>query len=210
MTSSHPSWEALVAHVFEGAPLDDPRHAAGCERCTSSLAWLDRLARGLELASVPEPSAELVDAAWARIRDANARGLEGRLASLAAHAKNELREVMAVLTRDSLALDLAVRGTSLAAPRLLVFETAGFAITISLRDEAERIDLRGQVVPKDSGVTTLAGSVTVSTQDGPRSTALSAFGEFGFERLPRHPLTLSAEIGETRIRLTVDPIGEGD
>jgi hypothetical protein len=210
MSGSHCGWEELVAHVFDGTPLNDPKHLEACETCSSSRRWLDALARGFELAAIPQPSPELVDAAWARIREEQREPVRGRERGAAERLREGIREVLATLTRDSLAPGFAVRSADVAAPRLLVFETADFAISVSLDRSAETVDVHGQIVPKGKRSAALAGTVRVHAGGRTLEAALSSFGEFAFETLPMQPLTLAIEIGETRIGLSVNPLGEGE
>jgi hypothetical protein len=133
----------------------------------------------------PSPSVSLFDRWAERVR------ASGR----------EIREALAALAGDSLQPSPALRGSTLASPRMLVFETDELAISLSLATEGEVVSLRGQVMPK-SGHSLPEGSLVIATAESTTFGApISEFGKFRLDRLPRAPLRFEFCIGDTVVRL---------
>ncbi|MBD3161669.1 MAG: hypothetical protein GF346_05425, partial [Candidatus Eisenbacteria bacterium] len=128
----------------DGTSTEVRDHLQRCAACSERFRAFERLLSLLETARIPEPDEALIRRTWERIRteagDATARP------SPAARLTGRLREVWATLSTESLVPSLAVRGGQLAAPRLLVYETPAYAISLSIaREEKEGgLELRGR------------------------------------------------------------------
>ena len=113
-----------------------------------------------------------------------------------------VRELTATLVTDTLVPSPAVRGSNLALPKLLVFETDEHAVSISVSLEGERTRLLGSIVPKLSESIPSGGSATIYGGTEPMRVDVSDHGEFEAAGVPRGDLHIDIELGDVRIQIS--------
>jgi hypothetical protein len=210
MSQPHPHWEALVDAVEspDQAPAAIREHLERCPRCARVADEIRALLARLEASRLPRPP-----------REALQRTIDAVLAALAAergaadHAPapvrggllGALREVGALLIADSLAPNAAVRGPVAAAPRMLLYEAEGFAITLSLSPATESgPEIMGQVTPQQSESLPAGGRAILRRADAVEEVALSPHGEFQFAGPPgEEPPEISIVLADSMIRLNL-------
>lgn len=159
----------------------------------------------LELAGVPDVDRELEQATYARMV-AEGTPLAERAAAWMARTGRTVREVVASLAHDATALPAeALRGSATATPRMLVYETESIAISLRLQHEGDRVSLRGQLIPRDDRAALEGAQVEVTCEAELTSAAVTEFGEFELDDLPRGPLDLVVGVDDQVIRLSPLP-----
>jgi len=199
----HYDWEQILDRV-EGRIPSDPgfrSHLESCPACAGARAEAERLRDALLLAGAKEPGPLLVASTWAAIlEDSVSRGVRDLASGIGAAAK----ELWATLTADSLAPSHAVRAADQATPRLLVYETPDYSVSLSFipTEEKGRTDILGQVVPKNAMELPEGGEVRIANRPDLEAYRMSEFGEFrisGLTRIEGSHLTLA--FPEMRIHL---------
>ncbi len=177
-------------------------HLAGCARCRAELAELVRFARGLVVAGDVSPDVAAINRALSQLRGARSSS-DRAAAGLGARIADGLREIVATLVADSLRPSAAVRGAVSASPRLLVYDTDAYAISVSADREADRCVLRGQVTPTAADELPPRRTVTVraSASSTPTEADLNEFGEFVFDALPWGEFELTFTLGSDRVHI---------
>jgi len=208
MTDRHPSWEEILDHLDAGEPADSPehRHVSACASCSRLAEEIRRILAGMRAARLCEPPRESVERAIAAVMRelaAQPRGLARVLSGPLAAAG----EIWARLVGDSLAAGAAVRGAAGSRPRMLLYETDDFAITLSLAHVAPAgMDVIGQVTPRGSAALPSGGRAVLTHAGRSEETPLSPFGEFVFENERAEVDDLSILLAGSRIRLSLPEI----
>lgn len=211
MTTSHPSFEILL-DLAEGRDVsgDVRAHVDGCATCRPLAASAEALIAAMENArQLDEVPSNTRSAAMHAIR-----GELGRIANARPHVLesflrrlgDEARVLLAGLAGDSLQPSAATRsGGATAAPRMLLYETDGYEITVALsRAERGTLDVSGQVTPM-SGDLPDGGVVGLRVGDHTDQTSLSELGDFAFRSVPGGELELEVGVGMSLIRLAAIP-----
>jgi hypothetical protein len=212
MKSRHPGWLEIVEAVEHGAPggaLGD--HVKTCPLCGQWAAEVRGMLETFRDAADSRPPEALMERTWIRLREAleatkptGAQRLAAGLGRLAERAGSRIRDVWAALVADSLRPSLAVRGSTVATPRALVYETDDFAVSLSFTHDPKRkrLHVMGQVIPKGSVQGSLEGGrVEIGAGEDRIEAPLSAHGEFRFRDISSAaPLELSVLLRDQRIR----------
>jgi hypothetical protein len=169
----------------------------------------EALVESMFLAGARDPGPNLIARTWAAIlRDSATR----RARELAAGVRAAVAEIWATLSADSLQPSAAVRGADDAMPRLLVYETADYSVSLSFVPAAEQgsTDIIGQVVPKSALELPQGGQVQVRNRPELDAYRVSEFGEFRISGLARAEGTsLTVAFPEMRIHLgPLPPLGD--
>ncbi len=203
-SSAHPDWKAILDAV-ERRGVPDPtveRHLAECPPCRETAEAARALLAGLDRARLPEPPPAWVERAVERVR-AEAAGRASAWDRIRERVARGLREVTAGLAADSLVPSTAVRGTADASPRLLLYETERFAISVSLTpgpEPGER-DLLGQVTPRSGRQLPGNGRALLHGAGEVMEVTLTEFGEFSYRGIPAGPVSLALALGSELIRV---------
>jgi hypothetical protein len=210
MMAKHPSWEDILAHLSDdagsGATAD---HLRDCSSCTSQAAEIRRLLENLRVAAGQGPSPELVERTWRRISGDEMPEVEAsiidQIARVARSLGEGLRELGARLVTDSLTPAMAVRGTGVASPRMLVYETDGYAISVAVSpgSDPELRAVQGQLVPKSSTSIPPGGVARLQCGTQGWEVSLSEFGEFQFDDVSPGALEISVTVGDAVIRMSL-------
>lgn len=202
----HFDWEEILDRL-EGRHAAEPEfsaHLETCDPCQTLRSEARALLGAMTLAATPEPSAILRARTWAQIASESARA---KLGSIAAGAMAAAKEILATLVADSLQPSLAVRGVTSAAPRLLVYETPEYSVSLSLQDSSAsgRHDIVGNLMPKLAAE--IPNGAHMQVEDHPElgSVPISEFGEFRIEGLEVVPGTMLA-IDLPEMRIHVGPL----
>lgn len=175
----HFDWEQILDRVDGRVPYDPAfwTHIQQCTPCASAHNEADGLREAMFLAAAREPGRLLIARAWASILEDR---VTGRARQLATEIREAAAEVWAVLIADSLAPSAAVRGGNHASPRLLVYETPEYSVSLSFLPAAEKghADILGQVVPKSALELPAGGEVQVTNRPDLQGYQVSEFGEF--------------------------------
>ncbi len=205
---AHPDWAEILDAREGRAPSLDP-HLAGCARCRERDREAGELLARLAHARLEDAPESLKRAALNRVRaEARTAALPtGAWAAIRARFAEGLSEVRAGLAADSLAAPGAVRGSTEASPRLLLYETDAYSISISLAagEPTGTLDLQGQVAPRRADRLPGGGHVVLHRSGGLSEADLSEFGEFSFRGVPRGAVVLAVALGGELIRL--GPLG---
>ncbi|MCA9754853.1 MAG: hypothetical protein KDA27_03555 [Candidatus Eisenbacteria bacterium] len=224
--SEHLTWRQSL-DLVEGR--DDlgtkAEHLEACESCRSMVDEARMLASTFRFAADLQPSEALIaqvvgkldhygpelvqEIAWAREEAARLSGTSpstARPESLGARLKSKVQDFLATtLVADSWATAAAgVRGASTASPRVLVYETTDYTVSISLHagpdPERVELDLVCQIAPKQGSGLPAGLVAAVETADGETiETNVEPFGEFRFEKLASSPVRLELRTGEERV-----------
>ncbi len=217
MAAEHPDWESVLDYV-EGRPAPGPAnelerlqsHLKECPACARLAERAARLLARLEMARHQLPDPLQIEAGTASIRAELQRWGWPRAALAAAGwisaAVGALEEASAELLEDSWAASPALRAAAVEdRPRMLLFETQAFSITLALQprpgDGALRI--RGQVTPLAAPSLPTGGVAMVRWGDHQELAALSDHGEFSLvcpgrvDGLPE----LAVAVGESLVRV---------
>lgn len=213
MTRPHPSFETLL-DLAEGRPVpsDVRPHLGTCEACKtlagrvealvatmSEARQLDDVPAGLRVRTVEAVREELAR---------RSRPVTHVLRSFIERLGDEVRLLTAALAGDSLEPSHATRAGTGApvAPRMLVYEAAGYEITISLAagDRRGTLDVSGQVTPS-AGELEAGGEAGLRAGTYEATAPLSGFGEFAFDAVPAGELELEVGVGRSVIRLAPIP-----
>ncbi len=239
MATDHPEWNDILAFVeaqrargeSHGAQSGAPRwsaedlrvHLESCSQCArlahQAEALLERLARARSHRPSPEQVAAATEFVMAVFDQERSWPLAGLLRSgWPASALEALQGAWARLVEDSWTMSPALRASTVAAqPRMLLYETEAFTITVSLtpgpRDGT--VGVRGQVTPRgasrrDAQQTAPSGEqgrAMLRCGEQERVASLEAFGAFSFASLPSppkdEPIRLAIALADTLIRLTL-------
>jgi hypothetical protein len=161
----------------------------------------------LELIARPELSGEKAAAVWFETKrrlvetDLETRIPLGRLRDALA---GKWREITGILVQDSLAPSAAVRSAGVAAPKLLVFETPDFLISLSFsgRPEAQRLEIIGQIAPRTADHLPPGGRIEVWSDSETNFGEINDRGEFALEEVPRGDLHIDILMGGDSIQLS--------
>jgi hypothetical protein len=160
----------------------------------------------LELAARPEMSAADAARIWQEVRR---RADESPLTGDAVRRLRDglvrgWRQLTASLVQETLIPSPAVRGPEAARPALLVYETDEFAISLSFSapNEADRLRMVGQLVPKRAREIPAGGKVLVWSEHATSSGELNDHGEFALDELPRGDLHMDILLGGDSIQIS--------
>jgi len=207
-------WTTILEWVLAGEPPGDRPAALEEEEGAGGEAMLDRarrLADILALAGEGAPDPDLVARTWRRIAseagtEPAASGVPDRVAAFL----SGLAERVATLVTDTArgaAVPLAVRGNEIeTAPRMLVYETGEHSISVSIREDAGRVHLQGQLLPREGDALPRATARVVDAGGG-REVDLDEFGAFTASHLAPGPIRVAFRVGDTIIRLAPLTIG---
>ena len=208
MTSNHPSWEEIVDAVERstGALRD---HLAGCPTCSKRAAEAARLIGLFREANLEEVPRSIVDEAHKKVVET--LRTDSVVASDPAGAflrrfidgvGDGLQALWATLVADSHQANLAFRGSTYTAPRMLLYECPQFTISVSLNvgSEPDTIDVLGQVSPRAT-IDLGGGVVGLKVNDDVHETTLSEFGEFAFYSVTEATLEIEVGVGDALVRL---------
>lgn len=212
MRDRHASWEEILA-ILESTDLADARvrsHMTQCKRC-AHLAGEARTILGLLAdARLPVPPSVLVEQTLARLQEspeqvADAEVWQATLGSreLIARLKSTFREVWAMLVADSLRPAADLRGSSVAPPRLVRYETPDYIVTLSLAPSSagHARDVLGQLVPR-RGAYVPAGACAAAARGQQMIEAhIGATGEFRLADVPAASDEVGILVGDDWIRL---------
>lgn len=208
--AEHTSLEDILAHLNGDAGAEwVEKHVSDCPRCADQEAEMRRLVENLRVAAAPGPSAELVERTWRQIAGDEMPEVESsiidQIVQAARSVGEELRELAARLVTDSLTPALAVRGAGVASPRMLVYETEGYAISVAVTpgSDPECLAVQGQLVPKSSTSIPAGGVARLQCGEQSWDTSLSEFGEFQFDDVPSGALEVGVTVGDALIRLSL-------
>jgi len=208
-TSGHPEWQTIL-DVLEGlVGKDAPAavHLKDCDGCRARVREAEGLLarmRSAHLEAVPEA---WIEAAMARIAPSRPRALESAWDALVHRLGEGLAVVEAFLAGDSLTPVGALRGYTEASPRMMLYQTDRFAVSLSFSSPAGSMgsNLMGQLSPLEGDRLPGLGRAVLLSEDISAETALNELGEFSFDDLPSGPLQLAVKIGPQLIR--VGPFG---
>ncbi|MCA9730045.1 MAG: hypothetical protein KC729_20345, partial [Candidatus Eisenbacteria bacterium] len=180
--NGHFDWQQVLDRVEGRIPYDAAfwTHLDSCSACAALRTDAEALVDSLLVAGAPEPGAGLMARTWSAIlQDAAGR----KVRSLVENVRAVAAEVWATLVADSLVPSAAVRGAATASPRLLVYETPEYSVSLSFLTGADRgrTDLVGTVVPKQAPELPAGGSVEVADRTDVEPAKVSEFGEFRFD-----------------------------
>lgn len=177
-------------------------HLQECATCSELEREIRNLIGAMRISGHPEPSDDLIRSTWKRIQSLGS-GEEAVVRELIGTVREKLREVWATLAPDALAPSLAVRGTTSASPRLLVYESEDYAISLSFTfsRECQAMDILGKVIPKTSTQIPPEGRVVLYEDDSEHEAELGEHGGFRYTQIRRGPIRLDIELGEYRIHL---------
>ena len=166
----------------------------------------------LEFAAEPGPTKSLIDQAWREmVASESAESVpEAGIVDLLRKTKDKFDELVANLVADSLTPSHAVRGTSLASPRLVVYETTEFSVSLSLSPIQKEggLEILGHVMPKLADSIPPGGRAILRGASAPTVTPLSKHGEFRFAAAGGKKVRIDVEIGKYRI--VVGPLPEAE
>jgi hypothetical protein len=159
----------------------------------------------LELSAIPGPDPRVVDATWRRMV-AEGTPLIERARAWMARTGQTVRQVVADLAHEGTAVPAeALRGSSTATPRMLVYETDVVTISLQLEHDGDRVSLRGQLIPHTDREPFEGARAEVRGGDELWGTDLTEFGEFELRGLPRGPIDLVLGFDDQVIRLSPLP-----
>ena len=226
-TSDHLTWRQIL-DLLEGSDLSDSRaaHLRTCTTCAELGAEAEHLNEAFRFSREMTPSADLVtrvvarldpygpelvqEVEWARAEAEALSRPQGTIAESGDSWATRVRSAVAKVFSATLAADswtgsaVAVRGSSTASPRILVYETADHTVSISIHlgpDPQDLVlDLVGQMAPKRGSALPPGIVAHLVTADGAGAEALvQPFGEFRFETLRSQPTRLTIDFGTDRI-----------
>jgi hypothetical protein len=179
MTGKHFEWEQILDRVEGRLPMDAEfqSHLDGCPACAAARSDAERLRDAMLVAGAPEPGTLLIARTWAAILEDS---VSRRVREAASGIRSAARELWATLTADSLVPSAVVRSGDHATPRLLVYETPDYAVSLSFipTEEKGRTDILGQVVPKNAMELPEGGEVHIANRPELEAYRMSEFGEF--------------------------------
>ncbi len=217
MGSTHPDWKEILACVEADdarAPDEAVReHVETCQACSRLAGEVRRLVATFADARLPEVPPLLLEKTMAALtrelasespvcrRAAPTR--RGAIETLLRRAGETLTEVWAEMMADSLRPNHALRGATVASPRMLLYETPSHAISLSLAECAagSALEVTGQVTPKMSAELPTGGVAMLKSGDTVLEAGLSEFGEFVFPNVPQGEIRLEIALGESLIRI---------
>jgi hypothetical protein len=167
----------------------------------------------LELSAVPELGPQKIEAIWREVRARASGNAPPELAGIMTQMKESLarglRVIAATLVQETLIPSPAVRGTETASPKLLVYETEEYAISLTFQTlpESTRLKLIGQVVPKTAPDLGPGGEVAVWSESETSAGPVNPNGEFTLEGVPAGDLHIDILLGTDSIQLS--PIHTG-
>ncbi len=209
--AGHPDWEALWAHHLETDPAIES-HVAGCETCCDELVRIAMLSSAMSDARAFTPTADTIERSLAFLRAETSRPDRTTLRELAIRALSSLseaaREVAAALVRDSLQPALNLRGSGVATPRMLVYETPDLVISINLTRSADgSTTIDGQLVPRSGASIEPGGLVSVEGDGQSLEAPIGELGRFRLADLPAGVRSLRLRIGDQSVLVNVPSEG---
>jgi len=234
--SGHASWKEALdfaerrTEVCPGHPqncLDCTAAVREAQECVRSLRFLASLRphdRGwadrawdqiVALAGSPTWSSLRSEIQWAEDEAGRLSGDSGAGPGIGQHvvdaARGAFQAVRATLLADSWTdMAGAVRGNSLAAPRVLVYETDAYTVSLSYQPGPDpkrtEIDVLGQVTPRRG--TSLPAESRAALRAGPHPeivVPVDACGEFRFTALHKTPRRLLLTVGRDQIEMVPLP-----
>lgn len=230
----HLTWRQaldLVEGRSNGASSD--RHLAECTSCRAQVAEAGEFVATLRFVAESTPAPERIANVlgrldhygpelagaihWARAEAERLSAVTPAAVSASESLLTRVRDRVLALVRATLVADswssaaAGVRGTSTASPRILVYETVDYAVSLSLHlgpdPESLALDVIGQVSPKKGAGLPDGVLATLETVDGGSvASEVAPFGEFRFESLGSRPVRLELRLGDERIE--VGPLPE--
>ena len=228
----HIDWAAVFATDDPDSTLASVRvEIDGCPRCIEAHAQAERLLAGLRDARLPQPPVALVRDVLPQVlslarersprpaaetpvdRADRATPPEGVGSPWAARIAHVAREIAARLVGDSLTPTHALRGGA-SGPRVLRYDAGAYAVSISLVEAKDGVNLRGQLTPTsdielpETRRALLHVSGSDATKDLFLDSEVTEFGEFRFDAVPlgadpERGLRVSVLAGEEIIQVDV-------
>lgn len=162
----------------------------------------------LQFSATPEMSHERAAAVWGEVkRQAGVRSVDDpgeAVRRLWGGLARGWRLVTAMLVPEVLVPSPAVRGAATALPKLLVYETDSFSISLSFMGspQSDRIKLVGQVVPKVASEIPAGGKVALWSDRETVFGDVNEYGEFTVESASRGELHMDILLGTESIQLS--------
>lgn len=205
-TTHHMRWMEVLDHVEAGGPSGPHAdHLRRCRSCRQMEIDATAILGALPIAGLPSPSDDLIEGTWRRMTaiamgGASAEQQQGETGGLAA-LRGRLREIWAVLVSPPLVPSHAVRGT--ATPRLMMYETDEFVVSISISEGSARMtrELLGKVIPRVATRLPEKGRVILRQSGREETGDLSEFGGFRFVDIPSGEIAISIEVASALIRI---------
>lgn len=217
MSENHASWEKIL-DAIESPETCDPAIRSHLQRCRRCARFADKARRILGLladARLHQPPRALLEGTIARVQaelleQAGAMEPERsgqRPQDTAPRPTGKIAEIWAALVADSLQPSPSLRGVAWASPRMLLYETDAFSVTVSVTSDqtGEYWNLLGQVAPKEGSSLPPGGRAVAGTGAEAVEAPLTQFGEFSLHRLTPAVEEVSILIGESCIRLRLPP-----
>lgn len=162
----------------------------------------------LELASCASVDSVTADGIWREVkrRAAVRPGAEviRTARTIWGEVSRGLREVVATLDQRTLRPAAAVRSAGEDRPRVLIYETDQYAVslTFSGAPEATRVSMIGQIVPKAATSIPEGGRVAVFSDRETSLAAVNEFGEFSVSGVRRGSLHMDLLLGTESIQIS--------
>jgi len=215
MNEAHPSFREIL-DVTERGDTDGAvvEHIQACQRCLRTSEVAGELIATMQRAATLDPvPADVHARALRQVQDELALADAGRrvgsvLQALVDELGARARRITAALAGDSFEAALATRaGAEIsAAPRMLLYETDDFEITVSLApsETSRSLDIAGQVTPHEGELP--AGGVVGIRSGGQTVTCeLSSYGEFTIDSVAAGELEIELALDTAIIRLAPIP-----
>ncbi len=212
MRDRHASWEEILAFLESTDSADSTvrPHLTSCKRC-AQLAEEARAILGLLAeARLPVPPSALVERTLARLRASleEATTVAAQPAALGSREllkrlRSTFREVWGTLVADSLLPAPALRGSSVAPPRLVRYETPEYIVTLSLAPGSARQtrDVQGQLVPRRGEAVPSGACAAAAHGEQMIEAHIGATGEFRLSNVPASSDEVGILVGDDWIRL---------
>lgn len=214
--NGHPSWEEILDAV------ESPRraspfirdHLRTCDHCRTVADEARRVLQSLSAARLPHPPRALVEQTLAALSQrlqereaAAARPFQGDVREIIARLQAGWRGVAAALIADSWRASPALRGAAEASSRVLIFETEGYSIAISVSNVAGASGrhLIGQVVPRQGTALPPAGWALARQAPDVVAERLTDLGEFQLTGLAPETTELDLVLGEEHVSVNLPP-----
>ena len=203
MSQSHPDWDQILDHVeaeregqeraVASKPASDAQsdliaHLSQCPHCAELVREAFGLIERLERARMHRPQARQIADTAAAVRAEFAQLAEWPRETLRARGwfanlRSGISEIWAELCDDSRELSPAMRAAVVdAQPRMLLYETDAFSITVSIAQELEEeaIQVRGQVIPLGTESIPDGSLALLRCGETQSEAPLADYGEFSF------------------------------
>ena len=188
--SRHISFDRLVdlaeGHLFPDERIQMQAHTSACSRCTTQLAWLERVI-GLMRANDYEEPPDRVAADISRVFSSYSPAPSASLR----------RRIIAVLRFDSAQLPLSVgRRSGTSTDRQLLFTAETLDLEVQITQSGSLWEVSGQVLNADArGLAELRGSA------GAVQATLNEVGEFLLTPVPPGQYTLILQLTTAEIEI---------